>query len=405
MVFSTHSRGRGHENPSSPMTPPASLSPPVGGRLRSSDKTGKQILSFFSNPSPVRLLIQSEYKALQRPSSGHLYPVSSVKERYRKGGKCKIFRVLQSPVPSTKPHPRWRPVIDLSRLNTFLHVEKFKMETPESIRTSLIPGEWVSSIDLSDAYLHIPTHPNSRKYLRFCYKSQVFQFTSLPFGLATAPQVFTMIVKEVKLMALSRGLRIHQYLDDWLIRSQSQEEAQVNTQAVVDLTQSLGWIINQEKSELKPTQVFSFVGYEYHLDSALVKPTQERWLKLQALILRLKSKRVLTARCLLSLIGLLASTEKMVPEGRLHMRPFQFHLKEHWRYPQSLDNLLSWTESIAAHLDWWQNPSNVMKVADLHPQGPQYPTLYRRLKRRLGRSLRSKFYEGSVVRSGKKGCT
>ena len=55
-------------------------------------------------------------------------------------------------------------------------------------------------------------------------------------------------------MALSRGLRLHQYLDDWLIRSQSQEEAQVNTQAVVD--RSLGWIINQEKSELKPTQVF-----------------------------------------------------------------------------------------------------------------------------------------------------
>ena len=169
---------------------------------------------------------------------------------------CKISLVLQSPVPSTKPHLRWRPVIDLNRLNTFLYVEKFKMETPESIRTSLIPGQWVSSIDLSDAYLHIPTHPNSRKYLRFCYKSQVFQFTSLPFGLATAPQVFTMIVKEVKLMALSRGLRLHQYLDDWLIRSQSQEEAQVNTKAVVDLTQSFGWIINQKKSELKPTQMF-----------------------------------------------------------------------------------------------------------------------------------------------------
>ena len=140
----------------------------------------------------------------------------------------------------------------------------------------------------------------------------------------------------------------------------------MNTQAVVDLTQSLGWIINQEKSELKPTQVFSFVGYKYHLDSALVKPTQERWLKLQDLILRLKSKHVLTARCLMSLIGLLASTEKMVPEGRLHMRPFQFHLKEHWRYPQSLNSLLPWTEAIAAHLDWWQNPSNVTKGADLH---------------------------------------
>ena len=35
-------------------------------------------------------------------------------------------------------------------------------------------------------------------------------------------------------------------------------------------------------------------------------------------------------------------------------------------------------------------------------QRPQYPTLYRRLKRRLGRSLRPKFYKGSVVRSGKR---
>ena len=61
-------------------------------------------------------------------------------------------------------------------------------------------------------------------------------------------------------------------------------------------------------------------------------------------------------------------TEKMVPEGCLHMRPFQFHLKEHWRYPQSLASLLPWTDTISAHLEWWQNPSNVMKGADLHPK-------------------------------------
>ena len=38
-------------------------------------------------------------------------------------------------------------------------------------------------------------------------------------------------------------------------------------------------------------------------------------------------------------------------------------------------------------------------------QIPQYPTLYRRLKRRLGCSLRAKFYKGSVIRQGKKGYT
>ena len=61
----------------------------------------------------------------------------------------------------SKPHQRWRPLLDLSRLNTFLHAERFKIETPESIRASLIPGEWIDlSIDLSDAYLHITIHPN-----------------------------------------------------------------------------------------------------------------------------------------------------------------------------------------------------------------------------------------------------
>ena len=255
----------------------AFLSPPVGGHLHSFRRdwltnkcsnnvlniiTNGYILPFISKPNLVRAPL-IRYKALQK----ELALTSCIQSVLSKNA---VERVENVP----KPHQRWRPVIDLSRLNTFLLVERFKMETPESIMVSLIPGEWVSSIDLSDVYLHIVIHPNSRKYPRFCHKSQVFQFASLPFGLATAPQVFTMIVKEVKLMALSKRIRLHQYLDNWRIRSQSQEEAQVNIQRVVDLTQSLGLIINQ-KSELKRTQVFSFVGYKCHLDTALVKPTRE----------------------------------------------------------------------------------------------------------------------------------
>ena len=150
----------------------------------------------------------------KRTSSGHLYTVLSVKERNRKGGKCKISQVLQSPVSCTQASAKVEASNRLKQAQHFFTCRKVQNGT------SLIPGEWVSSIDLSDAYLHIPIHPNSRKYLRFCHRSQVFQFTSLPFGLATAPQVFTMIVKELKLMALTRGHRLHQYLDDWLIRSQ-----------------------------------------------------------------------------------------------------------------------------------------------------------------------------------------
>ena len=136
-------------------------------------------------------------------------------------------------------------------------------------------------------------------------------------------------------MALSRGLRLLQFLDDWLIRSQSQEEAQVNTQAVVDLTQSLGWIINRKKSELNLLRCFFIHGLRIPSRFSPCKTHSREMAQLQDLILHLKSKHVLTARCLMSLIGLLTSMEK---------------------------------ETISAHLDWWQNATNVMRGADLHPK-------------------------------------
>ena len=82
---------------------------------------------------------------------------------------------------------RWRPVIDLSILNSHLNEPTFKMETPESIRKSIQKGEWVISIDLTDAYFHVPIHPQSQKYLRFQTRKGVFQFWALPFGVVTAP--------------------------------------------------------------------------------------------------------------------------------------------------------------------------------------------------------------------------
>ena len=121
-----------------------------------------------------------------------------------------------------KPNNKWRPILDLSNLNFFLKVEKFKMETPETIRTSLQQGEWVTSVDFKDTYFHIPIQEQSRKYLRFHVQGRTYQFKALPFGLSTAPMEFTVLAKEVKLMAIHRGIRIHQYLDDWLVRARSQ---------------------------------------------------------------------------------------------------------------------------------------------------------------------------------------
>ena len=81
------------------------------------------------------------------------------------------------------------------------------MEMPETIRTSLQAEEWVTSIDFKDAYFHIPIHSQSRKYMRFYVQGWSYQLKALPFGLSTAPMVFTVVAKVVKLMALQRGYK------------------------------------------------------------------------------------------------------------------------------------------------------------------------------------------------------
>ena len=92
----------------------------------------------------------------------------------------------------------WRPVIDLSRLNGFVDVSHFHMETTQTVLQSLQEGDWLVSLDLQDAYLQVPVHPSSCRYLRFCVGKSVYQFRALCFGLSTAPQVFTRIMARLR---------------------------------------------------------------------------------------------------------------------------------------------------------------------------------------------------------------
>ena len=83
----------------------------------------------------------------------------------------------------------WRPIVDLSTLDTSIASQRFQMETPRSVLGSIRPGDWMISLDLQDACLQVPVHPESRRYLRFTMGGVSYQFRVLCFGLTTAPQV------------------------------------------------------------------------------------------------------------------------------------------------------------------------------------------------------------------------
>ena len=154
----------------------------------------------------------------------------------------------------------WRPVIDLSCLNRFVRLSHFRMETAQSVLQSFRSGNWLISLDLQDAYLQVPVHPQSRRFLRFCLGSQVYKFRVLCFGLSSAPLVFTRVMALVSSVMHRSGFRILRYLDDWLVLGSSQLEITRARDFLLSLCSDLGIQVNLSKSSLHPSQRLDYLG-------------------------------------------------------------------------------------------------------------------------------------------------
>ena len=115
-----------------------------------------------------------------------------------------------------KKEGQMRPVLNLKPLNRFIY-RHFKMEGMHIVRDLLQRGDWMTRINIKDAYFTIPIHPQHQKFLTFQWKGKCFQFTCLPFGLVSAPRVFTKILRPVVGFLRSRGMRCVVYIDDRLL--------------------------------------------------------------------------------------------------------------------------------------------------------------------------------------------
>ena len=166
-------------------------------------------------------------------------------------------------------------MIDLSRLNEFVHLTRFKMETVASVLLSVREGDFLASLDLKDAYFQIPIHPSSRKLLRLTSEGTVYQFRALCFGLSTAPQIFTRVFAAVSAWAHSHGIRLLRCLDDWLILASSEREAKQVVQSLLLLCRTLGIVIN-EKSDLVPSQTAKYLGMTIDTEAGKVFPSGAR---------------------------------------------------------------------------------------------------------------------------------
>ena len=192
------------------------------------------------------------------------------------------------------------------------------METLAVVILTLRRGMWATSLDLLDAYLHISISPESQRYLAFCYKGIFYKFTSLPFGLSTAPRVFTRVTRAVISVLRERGILLFAYLDDWLILEAHRNQALFAISETINLLVSLGWLIN-EKSHLTPSSSLTYLGARIDFRIGRVFPTERRIDSLKESIQNLLEDAFSPALAWLRVLGLMARIVDVLPLCRLRM--------------------------------------------------------------------------------------
>ena len=131
-------------------------------------------------------------------------------------------------------------------------------------------GGYGASIDLKDAYWHIPIHPHFSKFLGFMIGGKKYKFRALPFGLNIAPRIFNKICRPILRELRMKGIAVLVYIDDWLIWAKPYEECLKAVKIVIHTLEKRGFMINFTKSHLTPCQSLEWLGVTWNMKSGLL---------------------------------------------------------------------------------------------------------------------------------------
>ncbi|XP_066596470.1 uncharacterized protein [Prorops nasuta] len=216
-------------------------------------------------------------------------------------------------------------ILNLKKLNSFISTSHFKMEDIRTAIRLIRKNFYMGLLDLEDAYFLVPVHKNCRKYLRFKFKNITYEFTCLPFGLCTAPFVFTKLMKPVVARLRAQGLLSVVYLDDLLCIGQDEISCKENIHKTVILLESLGFIINFQKSKLFPSRECQFLGFIMNSIEMTLQLPEKKKDVIKNTVRSLSRKEVCSIRDLSHVIGLLVAASQAIRYA--------------WTYIRGLENL------------------------------------------------------------------
>ncbi len=252
-----------------------------------------------------------------------------------------------------------RPILDLRPINRALCERQFRMVTLKQILAQIRPGDWFASVDLKDAYFHIQIAPHHRRFLRFAFENTAYQYSVLPFGLALAPRTFSKCVDAALSPLRAGGMRILNYLDNWLILAQSRDTLLSHIDSLLIHLESLGLCVNRRKSILAPSQSILYLGVCIDSLEMRARLSRERVAAILSYLRHFREGSSVHLKEFQRLLGLMASASAVCHLGLLHMRPLQLWLKTRvpWTAWTSGRLSIAVTRGCIEALAPWRNPN------------------------------------------------
>ena len=174
-----------------------------------------------------------------------------------------------------------RLILDLRYINRHLYKSKFKCEDLSVAKEVLRPGDFMSSFDLKSGYHHIDIFPEHRKFLAFSWpfadgSVRYFMFSVLPFGLSSAPYIFTKVLRPLVKKWRGEGKSVLLFLDDGLGAAQPFNLAKIcSFQIHADLLR-FGLLSNEEKCVWEPCQSIVWLGTVINTANSSIAATDKR---------------------------------------------------------------------------------------------------------------------------------
>lgn len=181
----------------------------------------------------------------------------------------------------------------------------------------------LAKMDLKNAYRVVPVHADDHPLLAIRWGGETYIDTALPFGLRSAPKIFSALADALAWILKDRGVawQLH-YLDDFLFAGPPRSNACAEAlRLALETFQKLGVPIASHKTE-GPTTRLTFLGIQLDTVEMSLSLASDKLARLRALILLWRNHQAATKRELQSLVGHLSRAVFVVIPGRTFLRRF-----------------------------------------------------------------------------------